>query len=90
MIGVYNTEGTDHTPADYEDIDNAKPIVPPPDIMFANSMHDYSRSSHPFEMINYEVPMPDTMSKVCALHKLFSIFDTKNVDPVLIRKAQIF
>ena len=22
MIGVYDTEGTDHTPADYDDIDN--------------------------------------------------------------------
>ena len=36
VIVVHDTEGTDHTPADYEDIDNAKPIVPPPDIMFAN------------------------------------------------------
>ena len=73
---MYDTEDTDHTPADYmyEDIDNAKPIVPPPDIMFANSRHDYSRSPHPFEMINYEVPMQSTMSKVCALHKLFFFF----------------
>ena len=74
MIGVYNTEGTDHTPADYEDIDNAKPIVPPPNIVFTNLMHDYSRSPHPFEMSNYEVPMQSTMSKVRALHKQLVYF----------------
>jgi hypothetical protein len=66
MIGaVCDTNGTNHTLTDYEDIDEAKPVVQPHDTMFENSMHDYSRTPHPFEMSNYEVPLQSTMSKVC-------------------------
>ena len=57
-------EGADYSqPADYEDIDDTKPTLPPAD-MFANSINDYSRTPHPFEMSTYEVPMQTTMSKV--------------------------
>ena len=86
MIGVYSVaEGADHTPADYEDIDDTKPTIPPSDV-FVNSINDYSRTPHPFEMSTYEVPVQSTMSKVCTLHiqNSLSIFDTKNVHQVLI------
>ena len=65
MIGVSNTNSADHTPqGDYEDIDESKIIVPPHNIVFENSIHDYSRTPQPLEMSNYELPVQSTMSKV--------------------------
>ena len=83
-------EGIDHTPAvDYEYIDDVKPSLPSLD-MFVNSINDYSRTPHPFEMSTYEVPVQSTMSKVCThyTNSLF-VFDGKeNIDPILFGKAQ--
>ena len=90
MIGVSNTNSADHMPqGDYEDIDESKTVVPPHNIVFENSMHDYSRTPQPFEMSNYELPVQSTMSKVYIrpLHKQF-IDDKKWT--VIIGEAQIF
>ena len=65
VLGVYSmADDIDHTPAaDYEDIDNKKPTLPPSD-MFLNSINDYSKTPHPIEMSAYETPV-QTLTKVC-------------------------
>lgn len=76
MIGLINTNGAAYMPqGDYEDIDEGKPIVPPQDFIFSNSKHDYSKPRMPqsFEMINYELPVQSTMSKVCVHYTVFLI-----------------
>ena len=74
MMVVSTTNSADHMPhGDYEDIDESKVIVPPHNIVFEHSVHDYSRTPQPFEMSNYEQPVQSTMSKVC-VHYTNSLF----------------
>ena len=60
-VGVYNMVNYDHSPTDYEDIDN-KPNVLSFD-MLDGSGHDYSKTPHPLEMSCYEIPVA-TLTKV--------------------------